>query len=573
LNPIDPRSERRRRLLTRAFPVVLIGGVAFAAGAVTGNVNELIAAERFAEAWEQRDFEAMHAELTEDSAERYPQPEFADAYRGAQTTVTSRTVTVDDVTEGEPPDGGDAAVLPVAFTSRAFGEVGGDLVLPLADGSVEWAPHLVYPGLGPNERLDRRTRAPERAPILARDGTPLAEGPASARSSPLGAAALSVAGEMGTPKPAQAETLEARGFPAGMLAGASGLELAFNDYLMGDPGGQLLAVGGGRGERVLAETEPRPGKPLRTTIDPRLQEAAVSALGGLFGGVAVLDPSSGQVLAFAGLAYSAPQPPGSTFKIITTTAALDADVVELSDTFPVVQSAVVGGREIANAGDEFCGGTFAESFAHSCNSVFAPLGAELSSRQLVGAAERFGFNEPPSLFNAEAREAVDAPMSTLPMSIPSELDRGVSAIGQGEVQATPLELASISQTIANQGVREPTAMVTNQRLGPEAESVRVTSRQTADVVRDLMVKVVNEGTGTAAALPTVQVAGKTGTAELGPAPLDPASGEEQEVDAWFTAFAPAEDPQLAVAVMVVNAGGSGGEIAAPIAREVLDAAL
>jgi penicillin-binding protein A len=163
-------------------------------------------------------------------------------------------------------------------------------------------------------------------------------------------------------------------------------------------------------------------------------------------------------------------------------------------------------------------------------------------------------------------------MSTIPESIPDELDLGVTAIGQGEVLATPLELASISQTIANHGVRNPTAMVTNRGLGPEAEPVRVTSQQTADTIRDLMIKVVNEGTGTAAAMPAVQVAGKTGTAELGPAPLDPTS-EEQEVDAWFTAFAPAGDPQLAVAVMVVNAAGSGGEIAAPIARQVLDAAL
>jgi penicillin-binding protein A len=552
--------------------VVLIGGVAFAAGAVTGNVNELIAAERFADAWEARDFEAMHAELTEESAETYPLPEFTDIYRRAQVTVTSRAITVEEVGEGEARDGGDAGVLPVSFRSRAFGEVGGDLVLPVADGSVEWAPHLVYPGLGPGERLDRRTRAPERAPILARDDTPLAKGPASARSSPLGAAALAITGDLGTPKPARAEALERRGFPPGTLTGSSGLELAFDDHLIGRPGGQLLAVGGRRGTRVLAEREPRAGRPLSTTIDPLLQEAAVSALGSTFGGVAVLDPDSGQVLALAGLAYSAPQPPGSTFKLVTTTAALDAGIVELSDTFPVAQSAVVGGREIANAGDEYCGGTFAESFAHSCNSVFAPLGAEIGSQRLVRAAERYGFNEPPSLFNAAALEAVKAPMSTIPESIPDELDLGVTAIGQGEVLATPLELASISQTIANHGVRNPTAMVTSRGLGPEAEPVRVTSQQTADTIRDLMIKVVNEGTGTAAALPGVQVAGKTGTAELGPAPLDPTS-EEQEVDAWFTAFAPAGDPQLAVAVMVVNAAGSGGEIAAPIARQVLDAAL
>jgi penicillin-binding protein A len=576
---MDSASERRRRLLTRALPVVLIGAGAFAAGAVTGDVNRVAAAERFAEAWDAGEFRAMHGMLTEDAAQEYPLDEFIEAYREAETTTTATDASFGEVEEGETRDGDDAAVVPVAFETHAFGQVGGDLVLPLAEESIEWTPELVYPGLRAGERLDRRTRAPQRAPILARDGTPLAEGPASARSLPLGAASLAVAGEVGAPKPAQDEALEELGFPPGTLTGISGLELAFNDYLAGQPSGQLLAVSGRRGPRVLAEGQPRSSKPLRTTIDPELQEAAVVALGDLFGGVAVLDARNGEVLAFAGLAYSAPQPPGSTFKVVTTTAALDAGVVSLSDTFPVEQFAVIDGREVANAYDEHCGGTFAESFAHSCNSVFAPLGVEVGSDRLVEASERFGFNEPPALFNDAATRAVDPPMSEIPESIPTDLDVGVSAIGQGEVLATPLELASISQTIAAGGVRSPTPMVTQRRLRPDAKPVRVTSRETANTIRDLMVRVVNEGTGTAAALPGIQVAGKTGTAELGPAPLEPGeevvpgTEPEQDVDAWFTAFAPAAEPRLAVAVMVVDAEGDGGTIAAPIAREVLAAGL
>ena len=151
----------------------------------------------------------------------------------------------------------------------------------------------------------------------------------------------------------------------------------------------------------------------------------------------------------------------------------------------------------------------------------------------------------------------------------------MSAIGQGEVLATPLEIASVSQTIAAGGVRSPTAIVTEPELGPDAEPVKVTSGQIASTVRDLMVGVFEGGTGTAAAMPGVEVAGKTGTAELGPTPVSPEEGgeQEQEQDAWFTAFAPVGNPKLAVAVLVASTTEDGGTVAAPIAREVLTAGL
>ena len=145
--------------------------------------------------------------------------------------------------------------------------------------------------------------------------------------------------------------------------------------------------------------------------------------------------------------------------------------------------------------------------------------------------------------------------------------------------ATPLEMASVAQTIANGGTRRPTRIVSDRNLRPTTQPVRVTSEKIATTLRDLMIQVVVSGTGTAAALPGVQVAGKTGTAELGPKALEPGSeppsGEapEQKVDAWFTAFAPADDPKLAAAAMVVNANGDGGAVAAPIVRQVLAAGL
>ena len=140
--------------------------------------------------------------------------------------------------------------------------------------------------------------------------------------------------------------------------------------------------------------------------------------------------------------------------------------------------------------------------------------------------------------------------------------------------ATPLEMASVAQTIGNGGVREPTSVVANRKLRPQAESVRVMSKKVAGELTELMIGVVTGGTGTAAAIPEAQVAGKTGTAELGPKPGTEGEEEPEQIkDAWFTAFAPAEKAKLAVGVLLVEAEAAGGEVAAPIAAEVLSTGL
>jgi len=561
--------------VTRAVPIAVVGAVSFVLGALVGGTSASEdAVRRFVDAWAREDFAAMHGELSEEAAARYPLERFTSIYTDAEQTAT-----VDVLDPGDPEGSGEEISVPIDVRTHAFGDVSGTLAVPVADDAIAWEQHLVFPGLAPGERLARRVDVPERAPILARDGTSLAEGSAAARRSPLGAAATNVTGELGVPKSQQSAELERLGFPAGALGGTSGLEQAFNTRLAGQPGGELLATSGNQSPdagRVLASGTPVDGEPVRTTIDPELQEAAVIALGDLFGGVAVLDAKDGSVLGVAGLAYSSPQPPGSTFKVITTVAALEEGIVSLNDTFPIETSTFIEGREIANAHDEPCGGTFSQSFAHSCNTVFAPLGPEIGNDKLVNTSERFGFNSPPPLFNAEAVAAVGLKESSIPQSVGDDLDLGVSAIGQGEVLATPLELASISQTIAAGGKRSPTPIVTEPELSADAKPVRVTSPEIANTVRDLMVGVVSGGTGIAAALPGIEVAGKTGTAELGPEPVSPDPGQEeepQEQDAWFTAFAPADSPRLAVAVMVVNTTEDGGTIAAPIAAEVLAAGL
>jgi penicillin-binding protein A len=559
---------------------VAICVVSFVAGVAVGASSPgREAAQRFADAWAEQDYGAMYAELSDDATAANTAGDFEQAYQDADIVATVETITAGDAEEAEGGSGGDVVNVPVTVSTHAYGDAEGEVALPVDGESIAWEPHLVFPGLEAGESLDRREDVPERAAILARDGTPLAEGPPAARSSPLGASALNVAGEIGAPKKVASRELTGLGFPDGSLAGISGLEQAFNTRLAGQPGGELLAVTGRNDDgRVLARGEPVAGEPINTTIDPGLQKAAATALGGLFGGVAVLDTDDGAVRALAGIAYSAPQPPGSTFKIITTTAALEADAVALDDTFPVETSNTTIGREISNAHDAPCGGTFVQSFADSCNTVFAPLGVEVGTEKMIEAAEAFGFNSEPSLAAPEVLDALAVPPSSLG-EIESDVALGETAIGQGQVLATPLSMASVAQTIANDGVREPTSIVKTAELRADAEPVEVTSPETAEQVEGMMLEVVRSGTGTAAQLPGIGVAGKTGTAELGPIALEPGQvleeGEEppQDENAWFASYAPADKPELAIAVMLVSTPGGGGTVAAPIAREIFSSVL
>ena len=270
-------------------------------------------------------------------------------------------------------------------------------------------------------------------------------------------------------------------------------------------------------------------------------------------------PRDGAVLALAGLAVSAPQPPGSTFKIITASAALQARLATPSTTYPIRTYAVLDGTELHNASDESCGGTLTNAFVVSCNSVFAPLGARLGAARLVAAARRFGFGE---RLHGNI-PAVRPSTISAPSALRDSLAVGAAAIGQDRDLATPLEMASVGATIAAGGRRARPRIAASDAVVHR----RVVSRRVARQVRSMMLAVVRSGTGTAAALPGVAVAGKTGTAELRPNSRDP-----KDADAWFVAFAPAARPKVAVAVMLVGAG-FGGTAAAPIARAVLQAAL
>jgi penicillin-binding protein A len=565
-----PRSRRRRRAnLRRLAPVVLLAAGAFAGGLVAGGrhePSERRLATRFATAWERGDYAAMHAMLTPGARSEIPLRRFARAYRRAATTAT-----LTGLEAGRPrEDASGAMTIPVSAQTRIFGAVDGEVALPLGeddDGqpAVAWVPHLVFPGLRPGEKLDRDTRMAPRATIEARDGTPIAEG--EARLSKLDALASEIAGRVGPAPPEREAELRERGVPAGAPVGLTGLEREFDERLAGTPGGELLA-----GTRVLASRPPEPGRSVRSTIDPDVQRTAVEALAGRFGGIAAVRPRDGEVLALAGVAFSAPQPPGSVFKIVTLAGALEAGTVRRNERFPVQTAATLEGVELENAHGESCGGTLIQSFAHSCNSVFAPMGAKLGAERLVATAERFGFNEEPDL--------VGAARSTIPAAgeIGDDLAVGSTAIGQGKVLTTPLQMALIAAAIGEEGRRvHPTLL-----KGGETEATQAAPPEVARFVARGMREVVKQGTGVGAAIPGIRVAGKTGTAELRSTvsedPVPPEEGEPPvaedatDTDAWFAAFAPSRDPKIAVSVLLI-AQGAGGETAAPAARLVIEEAL
>ena len=555
---------RRRGRKRRAGALLVLAGLAFAGGAIVGaglEPPDRGIATRFLDAWARGDYRAMYAELSPAEREAVTLRRFTRAY-----TQAAGVATLERVRRSGPlverPDGVFATRL--RARTRVFGELQGRMrISVVGDGDaagVDWERTMVFPGMRRGERLSRDVTMPPRAALQARDGTVISEGPDRSATNAL---AVEVRGSVGPIPEEEAAEYAELGYPEDAEIGLTGLERQFEPRLAGTFGGTLRS-----GRRELAGVEPKPGGAVRTSIDLDLVGASVTALAGRFGGIAVLRPRTGEVLALAGIGYSAPQPPGSTFKIITLAGALDAKVVKPSAKFPVLTSTTLSGVELENANGEACGGSLANSFAHSCNTVFAPMGAKLGAERLVAAAERFGFNE--------ESDIVGAPPGAIPAAgeIGDDLAVGSSAIGQGLVTATPLRMAEVAATIANGGERVRPTFLRGQR----GRATRATSRSTARIIKNYMRRVVTGGTGGAAAIPGVKVAGKTGTAELRTTqpdeadPTQPVADDASDTDAWFVAFAPANRPRVAVAVLLVGQG-TGGATAAPAAKVVLEEAL
>ena len=432
---------------------------------------------------------------------------------------------------GEPQDG--RVRVPVVVRTRLFGDLHGTIAFPVERSGetarVAWVPALRLPGLRPGERVHRLVlRRPGRASVLDAAGRRL-----EPRAGGRGARRRGTAGDD-------------RG---------SGLEALYDERLGGRPGAELRY-----GRRRIARVDMIPGRSVKTTIRPALQAVATGALGDRLGGVAVVRPRNGDVLALAGLAVSAPQPPGSVFKIITLSAALQEGETTPGESFPVRSAATLEGVQLRNAGDEQCGGTLTESFAHSCNSVFAPLGARLGAKRLVAYAQRFGFNE-------KLRIAGFEPGSIPP---PRELDRRPR--GRGEryrAGSRPRHAAGHGERGGDDRQRRRAgAPAAGAQPGGRAPPRRPAQGR-APGARD-------DGRGRARRHRHRRGAagrrrrGQDRHAEL--VPTADGAADPANTDAWFVAFALPRDPKVAVAVMLVGAG-QGGAAAAPVAREVLAAAL
>ncbi|MDA0184957.1 penicillin-binding transpeptidase domain-containing protein [Solirubrobacter phytolaccae] len=555
-------SPKRFAPLAASAALALVGGIVVGA---RHEPPEKRTVESFAKAWERGDQRAMYALLSDDARRRTSYARLERTYKQAAETLTLQKVRTGPVEQTNR--------IPIVLETRIFGALRGVLVLTTGerkdqDPGIDWTAELVYPGLHRGEKLKRETTLPERASILARDGTPLAEGPD--RLSDLGPLASEIAGRIGPAPEDRLPELAKRGVPDGSPVGLTGLERQFDERLSGSPGGVLYAGG-----RVLARKAAIRGADVKSSIDPKIQRGAVEALAGRYGGIAVIAPKTGEVLALAGIATSAPQPPGSTFKIVTLAGVLENKVAKRTDTYEVTDRTTIEGVDIQNANGEYCGGSLRTSFAHSCNSVFAPLGAQLGAEKLVKTAEDFGFNQDPGILGA-ARSTIPAANE-----IGDDLAVGSTAIGQGKVLATPLQMAVVGATVAAGGVKATPTLL----RGDDTQTTRVMSKGVASTIKSYMRTVVTDGTGGAAALPDVKVSGKTGTAELrttvkeepppevtDPNATTPPEDDTTDTDAWFVAFAPYKNPEIAVAALFV-AQGTGGDTAAPAARVVLDAAF
>jgi cell division protein FtsI/penicillin-binding protein 2 len=552
---------RRGRLLRRGAPLIVLAVVAFAVGVIVGSGPsgaERALAAHYVRAWSHHDFAEMYGLLDHSSQRRLPRALFAQELQTAAATATLVSLT------GGRIHGPQANTIDVdtRVRTRIWGTLEETLVVPFSgsgsDARIHFEPELLFPGLRGNEQLRRTVTLPPRASLLADDGTPLAEGPD--RSSPIPDVAGEIVGTVGPIPAALAPQYAARGYPPNAHVGLDGLERIFETRLAGRFGGRLLA-----GRRQLATAAPQRGGTVKTTISPSLEQATRNALSGSYAGMAVMNPRTGAVLALAGIAFSDLQPPGSTMKIITASAALQAGVAKLTTEYPVQTAATIDGYSLQNANGEACGGTLLNAFAVSCNSVFAPLGVQLGARRLVAMAERFGFNQPSSILGAAE--------STIPpaASIGDALAVGSSAIGQGLVQSTPLAMADVAATIAMGGRRPIPTLLAHQL----PRFVRVLSPDVAHEVQQMMLAVVRFGTGTSAQIPGVVVAGKTGTAELrntvGQNTHQQATNP-QNTDAWFVGYAPVPRPKIVVGTLFPNAG-FGGSTAAPPARQVIAAGL
>jgi peptidoglycan glycosyltransferase len=342
----------------------------------------------------------------------------------------------------------------------------------------------------------------------------------------------------------------------------------------------------------------REGNDIVTSLDPAGQRTAIGALAGRAGSVVAIEPQTGRVRVLTSVPSFDPNriptefpalnrapgaplfdratqsgyPPGSTFKVVTAAAALDSGRFTPQSVLDGRSPRKIGGVPLSNFGGEDFGPiTLTTALTHSVNTVWAQVGERLGKKTMFDYMNRFGFNSKPKLdLPRDELRASGVFVRGKLLDESDAIDIGRVAIGQERLLVTPLQMAMVVAAIANGGklerphlvdaVRDPDGRVL-RRTKPSEES-EVVKPETASALASMMSQVVKEGTGTAAALAGTDVAGKTGTAEVG--------GTNQ---AWFIAFAPVQNPRIAVAATVERTPGQGGTIAAPIAKQVMEALL
>ena len=398
----------------------------------------------------------------------------------------------------------------------------------------------------------------------------------------------------------------ATGYFSTAFASMTGLERAENSVLNGqDPALFSSRV------KALITGETQHGGAIELTIDPSVQQAAWDALDGRRGSVVALDPSTGAILAMVSSPSYDPSafatrdgnaaneanttlsqdpsrpldnraiagnryPPGSTFKIITTAAALRTGKITTDAEVDAPDTITLPGTNHAleNYGGESCGGsrtTFTYAFAESCNPPFAQLAMNVGEKELSKEAKNWGFDSELSI-----------PLKVTPSTYPhndSQAQTAMAGIGQASVQATPLRMAMVAATVANKG-EQMTPYLVSRTLDPDLNEVSSTATKvartpidsaTATSLSSLMQEAVATGTGTSAQVSGVQVAGKTGTAE---------TGTDSGPTTWFVGFAGTDinKPEIALAVVLdgnaeTEDGATGGKVAGPVAAAVIDAAV
>jgi peptidoglycan glycosyltransferase len=380
--------------------------------------------------------------------------------------------------------------------------------------------------------------------------------------------------------------------------GRVGFELSHNDDLVGNKTEFLSILDELQGHE-------QEGSNVVSSLDSRVQRTALEALGGQRGSVVAIVPDTGEIRAMVSVptydpnrvrepgvinqlnrepssplfnrATQAGYPPGSTMKVVTATAALDSGQFDTGTILSGATGLECGGVPLQNAGGESFGSIpMTTGLTNSVNTYWCQVGEQLGSETMLDYMDRFGFNRIPDLDYPSFQLAASGVFEGGELLTAADaIDIGRVAIGQERLLVTPLQMAEVVAAVANDGERMCPRLWSRvidpdgreEKLNP-VRCARVMDGETAEELQQMMTDVVNEGTGTAAALSGIDVAGKTGTAEIEGRPDCDLPNQ-----AWFIGFAPADDPEIAVAATVECTSGFGGDTAGPIARAVMEAVL